>query len=151
MLGTTGLESAEVTLALTKPLTPSCVVAVDALASRSMSRLCTTIQISNTGIAPGSGVGNHRHPLDESALGVPVIAVGVPTVVEAATLAADLLEEAGQGSFHPAALQGESANVVVTLRDIDQRVRDMAKLVAWGLNLALQPGLSMQDLDMLLS
>ena len=91
VLGTTGMESGELVQAVCRSLKPAWVIAVDALASRSLERLCRTVQISDTGIVPGSGVGNHRFALDEKTLGVPVLAVGVPTVVYGATLAADLL------------------------------------------------------------
>ena len=92
VLGTTGVESAEAVRGLVDRLHPSVVIAVDALASRRVGRVCCTVQFSDTGIIPGSGVGNHRSALNLETLGVPVLAVGVPTVVDAATLAADLLE-----------------------------------------------------------
>lgn len=95
VLGATGVESAEAVRGLAAQIHPALIIAVDALASRRMGRLCNTIQFSDTGIIPGSGVGNHRAALNRETLGVPVIAVGVPTVVDAATLAADLLEESG--------------------------------------------------------
>ena len=82
---------AEVVRAVCQKIHPACVIAVDALASRSLERLCRTLQLADTGISPGSGVGNHRFRLDRESLGVPVIALGVPTVVEGGTLAADLL------------------------------------------------------------
>ena len=82
VLGTTGVESGELAGAVAEKVRPACVIAVDALASRSLHRVCTTVQLSDTGIVPGSGVGNHRYALDRETLGVPVIAVGVPTVVE---------------------------------------------------------------------
>ena len=91
VMGTTGLESGELVRAVCEKTGPACVVAVDALASRSLKRLCKTVQLANTGITPGSGVGNHRMGLTRESLGVPVLAVGVPTVVDGATLAADLL------------------------------------------------------------
>ena len=93
VLGTTGLESMEVVRGIVERSGPCCVVVLDALASRSLNRLCTTIQIADTGITPGSGVGNRRAVFDRSTLGVPVLAVGVPTVVETSTLLQDVLEE----------------------------------------------------------
>ena len=96
VLGTTGMESAELIQAVCRRLSPACVVAVDALASRSLKRLCRTVQLSDTGISPGSGVGNARFALNAETLGVPVVAVGVPTVVDGATLCADLLARAGR-------------------------------------------------------
>lgn len=96
VLAATGVESALAAAALTARLRPACVVAVDALAARAVERLCRTVQLSDTGIAPGSGVGNHRAALDRDSLGTPVISVGAPTVVDGATLAMDLLAAAGQ-------------------------------------------------------
>lgn len=151
VLGTTGVESGELVRAVADRIKPSCVIAVDALASRSMKRVCTTVQLSDTGIIPGSGVGNARAALNRETLGIPVIAVGVPTVVDAATLAADLLEEAGKGDLDPRSLSGGSGRMMVTPRDIDQRVADMAKVIGFGINLALQTGLTVEDVDMFLS
>ncbi len=98
VLGTTGLESSELIRAVVRRLRPKAVVAIDALASRRLDRVCRTLQLSDTGIAPGSGVGNSRPELSRSSLGVPVVAVGIPTVVDAATLAADLTARSGLGS-----------------------------------------------------
>lgn len=150
VLGTTGVESGEIVKAVADRIGTRAIVAVDALAARRLERLCATVQVSDTGISPGSGVGNHRFSLDRESMGVPVIAVGVPTVVDGATLAADLLEEAGRGDFDPAALAGGAgATLMVSPRDIDQRVEDMAKVIGYGLSLALQPSLSLEDLEML--
>jgi spore protease len=142
VLGTTGVESGELVRALCGQLRPSAVVAVDALAARSAHRLCNTIQLSDTGIVPGSGVGNARNALTQETLGVPVVAVGVPTVVDAATLCADL------GGGPPPEGTG---SMFVTPRDIDTRVRIAARLAGYGVNLALQDGLTISDVDMLLS
>ena len=113
VLGTTGMESGELVQAVCRRLKPACVVAVDALASRSLRRVCRTIQLADTGITPGSGVGNARAALNAETLGVPVIAVGVPTVVDAATLTCDVLAEAGKGELNPAALQGAGVEFVI--------------------------------------
>ena len=123
---------------------------MDALASRRMGRVCATIQLTDTGIAPGSGVGNHRAALDEGTLGVPVAAIGVPTVVDAATLAADLLEESGAADIDPERLRQGHANFMVTPRDIDGQVRDLAKVVGYGINWALQE-LDIEEITALLS
>ena len=151
VLGTTGVESGELVRAVAEKVRPACVIVVDALASRSLSRVCTTVQLSDTGITPGSGVGNARAALDRASLGVPVIAVGVPTVVDGATLAADLLTEAGQAHLDPQALQGAGEGLMVTPRDIDARVTDLAKVVGFGINLALQTGLTVEDVELFLS
>lgn len=151
VLGTTGVESGELAGAVAEKVRPACVIAVDALASRSLHRVCTTVQLSDTGIVPGSGVGNHRYALDRETLGVPVIAVGVPTVVDGATLALDILEEAGRTDLDPAALRGIGGDLMVTPRDIDQRVKDMAKVIGYGIDLALHPGLTLEDVELFLS
>lgn len=149
VLGTTGIESSDLVRALTERISPAAVIAVDALASREPERLCRTVQISDTGIVPGSGVGNTRRALNRETLGVPVIAVGVPTVVDAATLTQDLAAKAG--CTLDASDFGDAGGMIVTPRDIDKNVRDIAKLIGYGLNLALQDGLSLEDIDMLLS
>lgn len=149
VLGTTGVESGELVQAVAQEIGPACIIAVDALAARSMHRVCQSIQIANTGIVPGSGVGNHRNALNQERLGVPVLAVGVPTVVDAVTLCADVLEEAGQGHIDPLALKGAGATLMVTPKDIDQQVVDLSKVIAYGINMALQPGLSLEDIEML--
>lgn len=143
VLATTGVESGQLVAAAARELAPSCVIAVDALASRSVERLCRTVQITDTGIVPGSGVGNHRMALNRKELGVPVVAVGVPTVVEAATLMMDLLgRETDEG------LPG--GDLFVTPREVDSRVADLSRAIGWGISLALNPALSMEELAMLL-
>lgn len=145
VLGTTGVESGEVIRAVCEKLRPACVIAVDALASRSLERLCRTVQLADTGITPGSGVGNHRVALDRDSLGVPVLALGVPTVVEGSTLAADLM-----GADELPDL-GAGRDLLVTPKDIDSQVADLAKIVGYGISLALQPGMTVEDLELLLS
>ena len=145
VMGTTGVESGELVRALCEKIRPACVVAVDALASRSLKRLCRTVQLSDTGIVPGSGVGNHRMGLTQDTLGIPVIAVGVPTVVDGATLAADLTGAEELPDLN------EGQDLLVTPKDIDSQVRDLSKVIGYGISMALQPGLSMEELDLLLS
>ena len=145
VMGTTGVESGELVRAVCEKLRPACVVAVDALASRSLKRLCKTVQLADTGITPGSGVGNHRLGLTRETLGVPVVAVGVPTVVDGATLAADLL-----GADELPDL-GEGHDLLVTPKDIDSQVNDLAKVIGYGISMALQPGLSVEELELLLA
>ncbi len=151
VLGSTGMESGELVAALVEKTAPACVIAIDALASRSLDRVCRTIQLSDAGIVPGSGVGNARYALNRETLGVPVIALGVPTVVDVATLCADVLAEAGKGDLEPEALRGAGAGLMVTPRDIDQSAADLAKVIGFGVNLALQEGLSVDDVELLLS
>lgn len=150
VLGTTGVESAESVRGLAAEVKPACVIAVDALASRRTGRVCAAVQLSDTGIIPGSGVGNHRSPLNAGTLGVPVIAIGVPTVVDSATLAADLLEESGITDYDAEALQKSRQNLMVTSRDIDQQVRDLGKVIGYGINWALQD-LEIDEMNALLS
>lgn len=150
VLAATGVESSELARAVSDRLRPACVIAVDALASRSLHRICSTVQLADTGITPGSGVGNHRAALNKETLGVPVIAVGVPTVVDVATLCADVLAEAGQGELEPEALRDAGAGLMVTPRDIDQSAADLSKVVGYAINLALQEELSLEDLELLL-
>ena len=143
VLASTGIESGTLIRSTVRELDPACVIAVDALASRSVHRLCRTVQFSDCGITPGSGVGNHRMALDRETLGVPVISVGVPTVVEASTLIMDLLGTDG-GSNIP------GADLFVTPREVDSRVADLSRVIGYGISMALNPGLSVEDLDMLL-
>lgn len=135
VLGTTGIEAARMIKAVAADLHPDVVIAVDALACSEPERLCRTIQITDTGITPGSGVGNDREALNRESLGIPVIAVGVPTVMDIRTVSDS---DALKGLF-------------VTPRDIDTTVSDFSKLAGYAINLALQPALSILDLDLLLS
>ena len=150
VLGTTGVESAETVRGLVAEVQPSLVIAVDALASRRVGRVCATVQLSDTGIIPGSGVGNHRAALNRETLGIPVFAIGVPTVVDSATLAADLLEESGITEIDADKLRSSQQNLMVTPRDIDQQVRDLGKVVGYGINWALQD-LEIEEINALLS
>ena len=134
MLGSTGMESAEQLRLLCDSLRPDCVIAVDALAGCEAERLCRTVQICDSGIAPGSGVGNDRAALSRESLGVPVVAVGVPTVIDAAHFSSD---QALRGLF-------------VCPRDIDAIVRCAGRLIAYGIDLAVHPGLSVEDVDALI-
>lgn len=143
VLGTTGVESAALCASVVSLVRPACVIAVDALCARETARLCRAVQISDAGIIPGSGVGNARSALTAETLGVPVVAVGVPTVVDARTLCADL-------SGAEAALP-DDAELFVTPRDIDSRVRDSARLVGYAVDLALHDALTIEDIDMYLS
>lgn len=148
VLGTTGVESGELARAVCDKIKPDAVIAIDALCARRVERLCVTVQVCDTGISPGSGVGNHRFSLDRESLGVPVIALGVPTVVEGATLCADILEDAGKHMEEDLS-KSPGASLFVTPRDIDQRVEDMAKVLSYAVSLALQPQLTLEDLEAL--
>ncbi len=149
VLGETGLEAAEMLWGLTEVIRPAAVIAVDALTARSMERLGNTVQLGNTGIVPGSGVGNHRYPLNEETLGVPVIAVGVPTVVDAATLVYDL--SGGRFPEEAAGKSSDSLHMTVTPRNIDAVTDRAAKLVGMAINCALQPEYDFDTLAALVS
>ena len=137
VLGNTGMESAELVKAVAEKLRPDAVIAVDALAARRLGRVCRTVQLTDTGIAPGSGVGNARKELSRGTLGVPVVGLGVPTVVDAATLAADLTEQAGLGEISAADFGEYGGGMMVTPREIDQQITLMARLLGYGIDLAL--------------
>ena len=139
VLGTTGIESAAIVKGAVEAAKPECVIAIDALAARSMDRLCNTIQICNTGIEPGSGVGNRRYALNKETLGVPVIAAGVPTVVDAGTLIYDLT------GCPP---DKQSRTMMITPREIDSIVAHTAKLLAYGINFALHPDITLEEIDL---
>ena len=138
VLGRTGIEALEIVRGAVRAVQPDALIVIDALAARALARLFPTVQLSNTGIVPGSGVGNHRCALDEKTVGVPVFAIGVPTVVDAATLTLDVLEEAGKPSVDPDALRGHET-VMVTTRDIDAQIREFSRIIGYGIDLALQP------------
>ena len=150
VLGTTGVESAEAVRGIAEEVKPDFIIAVDALASRKTERVCTTVQLSDTGISPGSGVGNHRAALNHKTLGLPVIAIGVPTVVDSVTLALDLLESSGVDGIDTESLRRSQQNLMVTPRDIDAQVRDLGKVIGYGINWALQD-LEIEDINALLS
>ncbi len=142
VLGQTGIETAELVGAMLERLHPAAVIVVDALACSDLSRLGTTIQLSDAGISPGSGVQNRRKELSQETLGIPVIAVGVPTVVDMATIV-----EGMTGRHMPP--QTETPNMMVTPRDVDKLIERAARLIACGINLALQPSMTFQDADSL--
>jgi len=150
VLGTTGIEAAEWIRGTAEHVRPAAVIIVDALAARGLDRLCSTVQISDTGLIPGSGVGNHRMALDRAALGVPVIAVGVPTVVDAATAARDVLTACGGKEEDLPPLQGYGSRYFVTPDSIDLKIRELGKLLGYGIGLALHPQLTEEDLTALL-
>ena len=151
VLGTTGIETAEFIKAVTQKLRPDRVIVVDALASRKLARVCRTVQLADTGIVPGSGVGNKRAAINKETLGVPVTAIGVPTVVDAGTLTADLAEQAGAKDINPDDLSKYAGGMIVTPREIDANVADISKLVGYGINMALHKDLTLDDINMFLS
>ena len=171
VMGVTGIETVEIVKGIVEKIKPDLVIAVDALASRKMERVNTTIQISTDGIHPGSGVGNKRKALDQDTLGIPVIALGVPTVVDAATLTNDTIQlvinafsrQARVGSqFYnmlqelnneekyeliKEVLEPYSANVVVTPKEVDDIILNLSHIIANGINMAIHPGIDLKDVN----
>ncbi len=169
VLGITGMETGEVIRGVTDKIRPDAVIVIDALAARSMNRISTTIQLCDTGISPGAGVGNNRKALDKSSLGVPVIAIGVPTVIDAATITADTLQMAAetektkensklyealadidrdeQYSILKQALPENLNGFIVTPKDVDLLIDRVAKVVANGINLSLHKNITFKDIE----
>lgn len=156
VLGTTGIETLEIIKGVTENIKPKAVIVIDSLASRSIERINKTIQISNTGIVPGAGVDNKRKEISENTLGIPVIAIGVPTVVESAVLVSDgidmfiekMQEDAKSNEYLNnlknqdkyelvrEALVPKEYNLIVTPKEIDQVVENMSLLIAKGINMS---------------
>lgn len=170
VLGITGIETSEIIRGIVDRVKPDVVIAIDALASRKLERINTTIQIADTGINPGSGVGNNRKQLSKETLGIPVVAIGVPTVVDAATMANDtidlvidtMISEASQGSEFYKMLKDMNrdekykliqevlypyfGHLMVTPKEVDRLIEDISVIIADGLNVALHPGVDTKDL-----
>ena len=163
VLGQTGIESAEIIKSVAERVKPSCVILIDALASRKLSRLATTVQLSDNGIRPGAGVANNRTEMNEHSLGVPVVSIGVPTVVDAATLAYDLLEElaadpnikggqdkAGFDKIYDEIIEklmsGSGRSMFITPKESDVITRETARLIATAINLSLHKGIDIKDM-----
>ena len=171
VLGLTGIETSDIVRGVVERVKPSLVIAIDALASRKMNRINTTIQIADTGISPGSGVGNKRAELSKRTMGVDVIAIGVPTVVDAATMANDTIElvidsllnqsEEGTDFYRmlknledndkynliKEVLEPYGGNLVVTPKEMDEVIERVSKVIANGINLALHKNIGFQDID----
>ncbi len=171
VLGITGIETGDIIRGIVEKVKPHMIIAIDALASRSMERISTTIQIADTGVYPGSGVGNKRMGITRETMGVPVIAIGIPTVVDAATMANDtldmligqftrqatpgsdfykLLEELDKDEKHKLireVMRPFVGELVVTPKEIDALIDNAAKTLAGGLNLALHPGIEYHEVS----
>jgi spore protease len=173
VMGLTGIETAEIILGVTRRIQPSLIIAIDALAARRTSRINTTVQISDTGINPGAGLGNKRTPINHKSVGVPVIALGVPTVVDAATLVNDTMDrllqamaksvpqEQGDAFYNLLdnmegderyaliceILDPEAGNMFVTPKEVDAVIGRLAHVIASALNIALHPGITMKDVN----
>lgn len=175
VLGITGIETGEIIKGVVEKIKPNLLICIDALAARSMKRVNRTIQIGNTGISPGSGVGNMRMELSEKTLNIPVIAIGVPTVVDAATIANDtidlvidqLIQEAHSGSKFYDILKSVDKDekyklieeilnpyvgeLMVTPKDVDSVIDCISKIISTGINIALQPALSIEQINKYIS
>ncbi|MCL2565984.1 MAG: GPR endopeptidase [Defluviitaleaceae bacterium] len=171
VMGITGIETLETVKGLVERVKPDLLIAVDALASRSVGRINATIQIADTGISPGAGLGNKRKSLNEESLGVKVISIGVPTVVDAATLASDTIERiidemvaaSDIGTPFYTMLQALSAeekyamikdilqpyseNMFVTPKNVDAVIDRLSNVIANSLNISLHPGLGREDIN----
>ncbi len=171
VLGITGIETGEVIKSLVDKVKPYLVICVDALGSRKLERVNRTIQIGDTGISPGAGVGNHRMQINEKSLGVKVLAVGVPTVVDAATIANDTMDllfddlssKATQGKEFYNMLKSVDRNeknmlireilnpsfgdLMVTPKDVDTVIESLSKIIANGINIAIQPNMDMEEIN----
>ena len=143
VLGKTGIETAESIKGIVKSVNPCAVIVVDALAARKLTRLGNTVQMSDTGIIPGSGVGNARVAVNRETLGVPVISMGIPTVVDAQTLVNDLTDNKTEIS------RKENREMIITPREIDLVVERASKIIAVSINKALQPHLTVDEILML--
>lgn len=143
--GQTGIETGEYILSVVKRIKPNAVVAIDALASRKLERLGCTLQISDTGIAPGAGVGNHRTKITQETIGVPVIAIGVPTVVDVQTLASDLTCGDCNSDVRKI-INPDNRQMIVIPREIDLLTERASRLIAFALNGALQNEFDLPDL-----
>lgn len=172
VLGVTGVETVEIIKGTVERVKPDVVICIDALAARRVERVNTTIQISDTGISPGAGVGNNRKQINEENLGVKVIAIGVPTVVDAVTIASDtidmvvdsLIDGSSSGNDFYKMLNSldkneknllirdvlsskELGEMIVTPKDIDLTIESLAKIISNGINMAVQPNMDMEDIN----
>ncbi|MDR1703015.1 MAG: GPR endopeptidase [Sporomusaceae bacterium] len=169
VLGITGMETAEIIQGIAQKIKPDAVIAVDALAAASSARLINTVQLANTGIHPGSGVANKRFGLTEESLNAPVIAIGVPTVVHASTIALDTmnilrehtvfaryfksldtLTEEERALLIRQVLPKTLCDLMVTPKEVDTLIEDIAAVVAGGINQALHPHIDYENIEMYL-
>lgn len=157
VLGQTGVETGEIIKSIVQKIHPDVVLALDALASRRASRLGCTVQLADTGITPGSGVGNSRFAINRESLGVPVISIGVPTVIDAATLTIDVLDAAGIRQDESGekkireSIQPGGIEMFVTPRSVDTLIEHVAKLIGYSINKALHDGVDDEDMRRMIS
>jgi len=171
VMGITGIETSEIVKGIVDRIKPDLVIAIDALASRSINRINATIQMSDTGVAPGGGMGNKRMVINEETMGVPVIAIGVPTVVDAATLINDtmdsmledmisytdkgtdfyeMLKNLGADNRYPIikdVLDPYAGNMFVTPKEVDAVVERLSNIIANAINISMHPGITKEDIN----
>lgn len=159
VLGITGLETFEVIKGIVNDVKPAIIVVVDSLAAQNVDRIGTTIQMSNTGIQPGGGIGNARHALTEQDLGVPVIAIGCPTIVNAAIITNQAIQRFCQRSgaiFNDLEANNSvkdilsrfGGNLAVTPKEIDEIIENTARIISMGVGTSLFPGVSQEQLEL---
>jgi spore protease len=171
VLGITGIETGEIIKGIVEKVKPNLVIAIDALASRKIERVSTTIQVADTGISPGSGIGNKRMGLSFQTLGVPVIAIGVPTVVDASTICNDIIELTVQelmnksqkdsefykmlegmnsderNSLFNEVLEPYGGSLIVTPKEVDSIIEDISKIIANGINIGIHQSIDLKDVN----
>lgn len=171
VMGLTGIETGEIIKGIVEKTNPDIIIAIDALASRNMKHISSTIQISDTGINPGAGVGNRRRPITEEYLNVPVIAIGIPTVVDAATLINDTIgliigemkDKSSEGKEFYSLLESLESNdkynlikevlspymdnVMVTPKEVDDLINDLSQVISNGINISIHPGIDLKDVN----
>jgi len=166
VLGLTGIETAEIILGVVNQIKPDLVIAVDALAARNTDRLSTTLQLCNTGVSPGSGIGEKRFAVNSETLGIPVIAIGVPTVINAVTIARESIDKllANNGFFNENSLQSQNlessidsavkevlqpfiGRLIVSPKETDELIQNVSKVIAGGINVALHQGIDINEVS----
>ncbi len=171
VLGLTGIETVEIVKGIVDKVRPDVVIAIDALAARSVERIVSTVQLSDAGISPGAGVGNNRKGLNKKTLGVPVIAIGIPTVIDAVTITSDTIDSLKENMQSPLGVIGSISHMddderhslirktadekltgfIVTPKDIDLLIEKASKIVADGINLSLHRDITIKDTEAFLS
>ncbi len=148
VLGQTGVESADIIKAVAEKIKPDVIIVIDSLMAGKAGRLAKTVQLSDTGITPGSGIGNHRFEISKETMGIPVISVGIPMVIDAQTLAFDLIDnsEKVQKTLEPFC-----ENLVVTPKFVDAIVEKAARVLGYAINKAVHKGMSVEDMSALLA
>ncbi|MGL5676061.1 MAG: GPR endopeptidase [Cellulosilyticaceae bacterium] len=170
VMGLTGIETSEIIKGVVNQVKPDCIIAIDALAARNIKRINATIQITDTGISPGAGIGNKRKQLNEENIGCPVIAIGVPTVIDTATLVNDTLDQLIEGMLQSAPdqtfykmlkdvsnqekyemfkdiLVPQMGNLFITAKDIDEIMDYLGRIIFNGINIAVHPGIDSEDIN----